>query len=461
MVKYQKQNVKNVFQNRGRRMREIYIDTPCGSIKGVNDDGVNRFLGIRYANAKRFEYAEEVTSWEGVYEALDYGAAPIQMRTYEKYRNENAHYEVEFLKDVKVDRNSDEYILFKTELIYGENFEELTEKEQKEAKEKYETSLAIAGYNTEEEINEYFDLEYRRTVYAKKAYAEWVKNNPYDAETLESAYLEMNASKYNDSVDAIVVTFDSEAEALEVLKGYGVDTENLNSSENWINKEKNEKRITLVDELETKEAELEKETDEAKKAELETAVAKIKEDLAALGLTTKESYEKPVYFTELEIHQIFIDMYNFMNAFFKGGDVSDYYDENGKLDAKYNVLVKDVHYEVVEKKVNKVIGDSSTETTINVVEIKDGLNEEMLNKLVNETSNMLEIISPRTTGITVFIMLLKYLFSFIFSYNILLYQLPRVSSRDSVSAPLVAQRTHSTSSSSSSVIGDSYLLISI
>ena len=88
-------------------MKEIYLDTPCGSIKGVSEDGVNRFLGIRYATAARFEYAEEVTHWDGVYEALGYGAAPIQMRTYEKYRNENAHYEVEFLKGVKAEYSED------------------------------------------------------------------------------------------------------------------------------------------------------------------------------------------------------------------------------------------------------------------------------------------------------------------------------------------------------------------
>ena len=88
-------------------MRETYLDTPCGKIKGVSSEGVNCFLGIRYANADRFEYAKEITHWDGVYEALNYGAAPIQMRTYEKYRNENAHYEVEFLKDVKVEYSED------------------------------------------------------------------------------------------------------------------------------------------------------------------------------------------------------------------------------------------------------------------------------------------------------------------------------------------------------------------
>lgn len=88
-------------------MKEICLDTPCGKVKGVSEDGVNRFLGIRYATASRFEYAEEVTHWDGVYEALDYGAAPIQMRTYEKYRDENVHYEVEFMKGVKADYSED------------------------------------------------------------------------------------------------------------------------------------------------------------------------------------------------------------------------------------------------------------------------------------------------------------------------------------------------------------------
>ena len=88
-------------------MKEIYLDTPCGKIKGVGSEGVNCFLGIRYAKADRFEYAKEIKHWDGVYEALNYGAAPIQMRTYEKYRNENAHYEVEFLKDVKVEYSED------------------------------------------------------------------------------------------------------------------------------------------------------------------------------------------------------------------------------------------------------------------------------------------------------------------------------------------------------------------
>ena len=36
----------------------LIVNTPCGLIKGVNTDvdGIIAFKGIRYANAKRFEY---------------------------------------------------------------------------------------------------------------------------------------------------------------------------------------------------------------------------------------------------------------------------------------------------------------------------------------------------------------------------------------------------------------------
>lgn len=83
-------------------MNAVYLDTPCGKIMGSREGNVNRFLGIRYANAERFAYAEEVASWEGIYNAMDFGPAPIQMRTYPQYHQENEHYEVEFMKGVDV-----------------------------------------------------------------------------------------------------------------------------------------------------------------------------------------------------------------------------------------------------------------------------------------------------------------------------------------------------------------------
>lgn len=280
------------------------------------------------------------------------------------------------LKDEKVDRLSDEYIEVRNKIIYGEDYEDLTAKEMEEKLAEYKRSLKIAGYDTEEEINEYFDLEYRRTVYAKRAYKEWIKNNPFDAETLESAYLEKYASKYNDSVDAIVVTFDSETEALAILELYGVDTENLSTSENWINKEKEAQRLIWVEEIEALEEKLDNVTNETEKDKINTQITELEEKIYSLGV---DNIEKTVYMSELEVQQIFVDMYNFMNAFFKGGDVSNYYDENGKLNPKYNILVENVHYEVVEKEVNEVVGDEDTKVTKKFIEIIGNVEEEKMN----------------------------------------------------------------------------------
>lgn len=287
-----------------------------------------------------------------------------------------AYVDKALLKDINVDRNSEEYLAVKNKLIYGEDHEELTAKEKEELLADYETTLKIAGYKNEEAVNAYFDLEYRRTVYAKEAYKEWVKENPYDAKTLENAYLEMNSTKYNDSVDAIVVTFDSEAEALAILELYGVDTESLSTNNNWINKEKDSNRKTWKAEIEALEEQLAATTSQTEKEIIKAEIAKREENLKSLGIT---NVDKPIYFTELEIQQIFVDMYNFMNAFFKGGDVSEYYDENGKLDPKYNILVEDVHYEVVEREVNEVADDDTTKVTKKFIEIIGNVEEEKMN----------------------------------------------------------------------------------
>ena len=60
------------------------VDTPCGKIKGIksNVEGIIAFKGIRYATANRFEYPKEVTSWEGVYDASEYGDCCYQPRTF-------------------------------------------------------------------------------------------------------------------------------------------------------------------------------------------------------------------------------------------------------------------------------------------------------------------------------------------------------------------------------------------
>ena len=66
-------------------MDKYVINTPCGQVKGTDCrlDGVVAFKGIRYATAKRWSYPEQVTHWDGVYEATEYGNCAYQPRSFE------------------------------------------------------------------------------------------------------------------------------------------------------------------------------------------------------------------------------------------------------------------------------------------------------------------------------------------------------------------------------------------
>ena len=63
---------------------EYIVKTPCGDLRGTPTrvDGVVAYKGIRYATAGRFEYPTEVTSWEGIYDATEYGACAYQPRSF-------------------------------------------------------------------------------------------------------------------------------------------------------------------------------------------------------------------------------------------------------------------------------------------------------------------------------------------------------------------------------------------
>ena len=60
------------------------VKTPCGEVRGcrTKTEGVIAYKGIRYATAARFEYPVEVTTWEGVYDATEYGACAYQPRSF-------------------------------------------------------------------------------------------------------------------------------------------------------------------------------------------------------------------------------------------------------------------------------------------------------------------------------------------------------------------------------------------
>ena len=63
---------------------DFILNTPCGQIKGGcgRVKGTVAFKGIRYATAGRWEYPKQVTSWEGVYDATNYGNCCYQPRAF-------------------------------------------------------------------------------------------------------------------------------------------------------------------------------------------------------------------------------------------------------------------------------------------------------------------------------------------------------------------------------------------
>ena len=81
---------------------EYIVNTPCGAVRGTRGKhpATVAYKGIRYASAGRFEYPTEVTSWEGVYDATEYGACAYQARSFynEAEMPKKAFYYNEFRK---------------------------------------------------------------------------------------------------------------------------------------------------------------------------------------------------------------------------------------------------------------------------------------------------------------------------------------------------------------------------
>ena len=90
---------------------ELIVNTPCGKIQGKesNVENVIVFKGIRYANANRFEYPNIVTSWEGIYDASNYGHCCYQPRSFydEETNKKKYFYYNEFRKNQKYTYSED------------------------------------------------------------------------------------------------------------------------------------------------------------------------------------------------------------------------------------------------------------------------------------------------------------------------------------------------------------------
>jgi len=50
-------------------MKYVYQSCPCGELKGIGYNSYSLFRGVRYADAKRWELPEEITHWEGTFDA--------------------------------------------------------------------------------------------------------------------------------------------------------------------------------------------------------------------------------------------------------------------------------------------------------------------------------------------------------------------------------------------------------
>ena len=63
---------------------DYIVNTPCGTLQGCAGRvaGTAAYKGIRYATAERWKYPQQVTHWDGVYDATQYGACCYQARSF-------------------------------------------------------------------------------------------------------------------------------------------------------------------------------------------------------------------------------------------------------------------------------------------------------------------------------------------------------------------------------------------
>lgn len=88
-------------------MNYIEYNTACGRIRGVETEKCLEFRGIRYAKAKRFEYPEQITGWDAVYDATEFRDCSYQHRAFDDDATVNAFYHKEFRKGLSFTYSED------------------------------------------------------------------------------------------------------------------------------------------------------------------------------------------------------------------------------------------------------------------------------------------------------------------------------------------------------------------
>lgn len=89
------------------RLNYTEINTPCGKIKGISGEKCDEFRGIRYATAERFEYPKQVKSWDGIYDATEFGSCCYQHRAFDDDAVVNAFYHKEFRQGLSFEYSED------------------------------------------------------------------------------------------------------------------------------------------------------------------------------------------------------------------------------------------------------------------------------------------------------------------------------------------------------------------
>ena len=140
------------------------------------------------------------------------------------------------LADVEVDEDAyQEQLNF---IIYGtKDLDSLTEDEKKEAYEKFEKDMFSQGYETEEAWKAYYKLEYKRYAYGLAEYEKHILKLNEDEKTAvltDEDYQVAYETLYQPDYSAVILTFDSEYEAKQILSAKGIDLSKL--ALGWVNK---------------------------------------------------------------------------------------------------------------------------------------------------------------------------------------------------------------------------------
>ena len=71
---------ENDLIDRNEDNTRVLLETSCGKLAGIDNGRCREFRGVRFARAGRFEYAEPVDGWDGVFDATAFGPACPQNR---------------------------------------------------------------------------------------------------------------------------------------------------------------------------------------------------------------------------------------------------------------------------------------------------------------------------------------------------------------------------------------------